>query len=85
VCVLDAARTQHKVRLAGIDTPERGQPFSRRAKERLADLVGAKDVEVDWYKEDRWGRLIGTVWVATPECREAVCPKTLDAGLALTT
>jgi endonuclease YncB( thermonuclease family) len=51
----------------------------------MADLVAGKDVEVDWYKEDRWGRLIGTVWVAAPECRQVTCPKTLDAGLALIT
>lgn len=27
ITVLDDARTQHKVRLAGIDAPEKGQPF----------------------------------------------------------
>jgi endonuclease YncB( thermonuclease family) len=85
VYVLDAAKKQHKIRLAGIDAPERGQPFGTKSKERMADLVAGRDVEVNWYKEDRWGRLIGTVWVASPDCRQAVCPKTLDAGLALIT
>jgi endonuclease YncB( thermonuclease family) len=85
VYVLDAAKTQHKIRLAGIDAPERGQPFGRRSKERMAELVAGKHADVDWYKEDRWGRLIGTIWVATPECRAAPCPKTLDAGLGLIT
>ena len=47
VYVLDVAETQHKIRLAGIDAPERGQPFGTRSKQRMADLVGAKDVEVD--------------------------------------
>jgi endonuclease YncB( thermonuclease family) len=85
VYVLDAATTQHKVRLARINAPERGQPFGWRSRERMAELVAGKHVEVDWYKEDRWGRLIGTVWVASPDCREEPCPKTLDAGLALVT
>jgi endonuclease YncB( thermonuclease family) len=85
VYVLDPTKTQHKIRLAGIDAPERGQPFGTRSKQRMADLVAGKDVEVDWYKEDRWGRLIGKVWAATPECRDEPCPKTLDAGLALIT
>jgi endonuclease YncB( thermonuclease family) len=85
VYVLDAAKTQHKVRLGGIDAPERGQPFGKRSKERMAELVVGKEVEVVWYKEDRWGRLIGTVWVASPDCRRDPCPKTLDAGLALIT
>ena len=26
-------------------------------------LVAGKDVSVDWYKQDRWGRLIGNVYV----------------------
>jgi endonuclease YncB( thermonuclease family) len=51
----------------------------------MAKLVAGKDVEVVWYKEDRWGRLIGTVWVASPDCVRDPCPKTLDAGLALIT
>jgi endonuclease YncB( thermonuclease family) len=51
----------------------------------LRALVAGKDVEVLWYKEDRWGRLIGTVWVASPDCKVDLCPKTLDAGLALIT
>jgi hypothetical protein len=36
VRVLDAANVQHKVRLDGIDAPERGQPFGTVARDRLA-------------------------------------------------
>jgi endonuclease YncB( thermonuclease family) len=85
VYVLDAVKEQHKIRLSGIDAPERGQPFGTKSKERMAELVAGQDVRVDWYKTDRWGRLIGTVWVASPDCRAASCAKTLDAGLTLIT
>ena len=85
ITVLDAANTQHKIRLAGLDAPEKGQPFGERSKENLSRLVFGKDARIEWKKRDRYGRLIGTVWVASPDapCRARPdCPKTLDAGLA---
>ena len=82
--VLDSSNTQHRVRLAGIDTPERGQPFGKRAKENLARLFGGQPTQVRWYKRDRWNRLIGTVWVQSPDtrCHDGVCPKNLNVGMA---
>ena len=59
--VLDASRTQHKVRLAGIDAPERKQPFGQKSRQLLADLVFRKHVEVIAEKKDRYGRTIGKV------------------------
>jgi micrococcal nuclease len=35
-------KTQHKIRLFGIDAPERRQDFSDRAKQFVADLVFGK-------------------------------------------
>lgn len=83
--VLDAGRTRHLIRLAGIDAPEQGQPFGKRAKENLSRLAVGQAARVDWNKRDRYGRLVGTLWVASPDtpCRgQPDCPKTLDAGLA---
>ena len=39
VTVLDASKTQHRIRIAGIDAPERGQQCAQRSKERLSRLV----------------------------------------------
>jgi len=50
-----------RVRLAGIDCPERRQAFGNRAKERLSDLVFGKDVTVKWEKKDRDDRVLGKV------------------------
>jgi endonuclease YncB( thermonuclease family) len=49
-----------RVRLAGYDAPEVGQPFSRRATEhlRMLTLGGA---QCDCYKSDRYGRSVCTV------------------------
>jgi len=37
-------RTQHKIRLYGIDAPEGGQDFGNRAKKFVSDLVFGKQV-----------------------------------------
>lgn len=43
-----------------------------------------KWVPMDYHKLDRWGRVAGTMWVASPDspCQALDCPKTLDAWLA---
>ena len=85
ITVLDASKTQHRIRLAGIDAPERGQPGGQRSKESLSALVYNQPVRVESSKRDRFDRVVGKVWVASPDspCRgKPDCPTTLDAGLA---
>jgi endonuclease YncB( thermonuclease family) len=53
-----------KVRLAEIDTPERGQPWASRAKQALSDKVFREEVEVRVVDTDRYGRTVGHVWIA---------------------
>jgi endonuclease YncB( thermonuclease family) len=61
--VLDLDNTLFKVRLAGIDAPEKKQPFGQASKKMLSDIVFGKVVEVDWHKRDRYDRLIGKVMI----------------------
>jgi endonuclease YncB( thermonuclease family) len=63
VRVLDASNVQHKVRLDGIDAPERGQPFGTVARDRLAALVMGKAVTVHNEGRDKWGRTLGRIEV----------------------
>lgn len=65
VYVLGAAEQQHKVRLAGIDAPERGQPFGMRSTDHLARIVAGRMVAVDWRKRDRYG-LSARLFTTTP-------------------
>lgn len=61
VTVLDADRRQHKIRLLGVDAPEKDQDFGERSKQSLSDLVFGKDVTVEYEKKDRYGRTLGKV------------------------
>lgn len=78
--VLDSEQVQHKVRLTGIDAPERGQPFGTVSRDHLASLVAGKEVWVESTKSDRYGRLLGKVWVQPADC--PTCGKTLDSNYA---
>lgn len=54
-------RTEIKVRLYGVDCPERKQPWGSRAKQFTADLVFGKTVTVREIDRDRYGRVVGEV------------------------
>ena len=76
--VLDSDRNTHRVRLAGIDAPERGQAFGARATQNLTSLVRGSAVRVEWYKLDDWQRLVGKVL----KNNQDICLEQVRAGLA---
>ena len=59
--VLDKRNVQHKIRLQGIDAPERGQPYGKTSGKHLSGLVAGKRVVIDYRKQDRYGRIVGKV------------------------
>lgn len=64
VTLLDREKTQHRIRLAGIDAPEKSQAFGQVAKKSLSGLVFARDVTVETDKTDKYGRQVGKITVA---------------------
>lgn len=78
ITVLDADRRQWKIRLAGIDAPEKRQPFGQQSKQMLSERVFGKQVLVETGKTDRYRRTIGKVMVAG----EDVNLEQVSAGLA---
>ena len=52
-----------RIRLYGIDAPERGQPFNMKAKEFIAELIAGKEVRVVIRNKDRYGRFVGDVYL----------------------
>ena len=61
ITLLDTTNIRHKIRLSGIDAPEKSQPYGMRSKKSLSDLVFGQMVRVDTYKADRFGRELGKV------------------------
>ncbi|KGH30450.1 thermonuclease family protein [Comamonas testosteroni] len=74
---------QIKVRLQGIDAPERKQPFGERARQALAELTFQKEAELRCTKTDRYKRQVCSVWVVPASAPSG--PRTLDTGLAMIT
>jgi len=63
ITVLDAQHVQHKIRLQGIDAPESRQSFGQPSKRNLSTLVAGRDVTVEYFKFDRYGRAVGKITV----------------------
>jgi endonuclease YncB( thermonuclease family) len=70
--------TQYKIRLYGIDTPERGQDFGKRAKQFTSGMVFGKQVRVDQKDMDRYGRVVGMVYAGGTCVNEEI----IKAGMA---
>lgn len=63
VTLLDEKKMQHRIRLGGIDAPEKFQAFGQQSKQSLSDLIFGREVVVDAGKTDRYGRRIGKILV----------------------
>ncbi len=59
--ILDANYQQHKIRLAGIDAPERKQAYGLASRKHLLSIVAHKQVTIEYQKrpvdEVPWLRL----------------------------
>jgi endonuclease YncB( thermonuclease family) len=55
-------RERRRIRLAGIDTPERGQPWAERSKQALSRRVFGREVRINAVDTDRYGRTVGEVY-----------------------
>ena len=54
---------QYKIRLYGIDTPEKRQDFGQKAKKFTSDMVFKQYVKVVVYDIDKYGRTVGMVYM----------------------
>jgi micrococcal nuclease len=75
---LSAGKTQKKIRLHGIDCPEKKQPFGNVAKQKLSELIFGKEVKVQKTSIDRYGRTVAMVYQDGRNINELM----LQSGLA---
>jgi endonuclease YncB( thermonuclease family) len=61
--VLDETNSQHRIRLYGIDAPEKAQPFGQQSKRNLASKVFGATVHVEIVDIDRYGREVGRIYL----------------------
>jgi len=59
--VYNAEQGQVKIRLYGIDCPEKGQPYGQAAGKYLASLIAGAMVEIEPVTKDRYGRTVAIV------------------------
>lgn len=55
-------KQQIKVRLFGIDAPELEQPYGKKSKQFLANLIAGEVVEVEPKGKDRYKRTLGIIY-----------------------
>lgn len=79
VKILTADKKEIKVRLYGVDCPEKAQAFGQVAKKFTSDLAFGKDARVEVIDTDRYDRSVGIV--KTGE-RSSVNEQLVAAGLA---
>ena len=70
--VLDVNNKQRKIRLHGIDAPEKKQPFGNLSKKRLSELVFGKEVRVEKRSTDRYKRIVAIVYADTLNINETM-------------
>jgi micrococcal nuclease len=61
--IVDENKTT-RIRLFGIDAPERGQAFNKRARAFMDSLVAGKQIRVVVRDKDRYGRTVGDAYLS---------------------
>ena len=63
---------KNPVRLANVDTPEKGQPGYDSATKALRRIISGKEVSIDTKARDHYGRSVANVKVGTKSVNKAM-------------
>jgi endonuclease YncB( thermonuclease family) len=78
ITVLDKSNNEHKVRLMGIDAPEKSQAFGNESKQTLSNYIYKKEVSVEYKKLDKYKRIVGKVTLDGQD----ICLQMIREGMA---
>lgn len=53
---------QLKIRIYGIDAPERGQDYGSMSKKALSGFLFGNNIEIDVLSQEKWGRFVAKVY-----------------------
>jgi len=68
----ETSSRKHAVRLAGVDTPEKGQAGYAAAKKALQNLIGGQEVTIDTKARDAHRRSVANVKVGNKSVNNAM-------------
>ena len=78
ITVLDADKTEHKIRLMGIDAPEKKQDYGNESTNALSNHIYLKEVTIEYKKQDRHKRKVGKVILD----KQDICLQMVKDGMA---
>ena len=60
-----ATKTPVRIRMTGIDAPEKSQPFGEKCRENLASMIAGREATIDLRGTDRYSRVLGVVLLSS--------------------
>lgn len=73
--IVKLQRQEIRVRLYGIDAPEKSTPFGPAATKALRSLVEGEDLELEVVTQDSYERLVARIWVGNEDVNAAMIDK----------
>ncbi len=77
---------KERIRLSGIDAPEKKQAFGLHSTAALNNLIKFKKIKIQYTKEEKYGRILGTIFVEQDDKRKTILnvnQKLVEEGFAL--
>ena len=64
-----------KIRLFGIDAPEKDQAYGQKSKKTLSGMINRKEVDVEIVAGDKYGRSVGIIYLGNKTINEEMVKK----------